>query len=98
MAVDNAAATGMSVTVTTLMMSGFSTFLPPLREIRQASKTDDTMRNDVRNGQVAAAILALGVGVLMSWLSQSPMPLYVGIAATLLYATIYELALRDERA
>lgn len=93
----NDAATGISVTVASMMLSGFSTFLPNLREVRQAGTNDTTMRNDVRNGQIAAAIMALGIGALMAWLGGSPVPLYVALAATILYASIYELALRDER-
>jgi len=92
---DQTAAAGISVTVATMMLSGFSTFLPPLREVRQASPNDPTMRNDVRHGQMSAGVMALGIGALMSWLGASPVPLYVAFAATLLYATIYELALQN---
>lgn len=95
---DRAAAAGVSVTVAGMMMSGFTTFLPPLREIRQSNGTDSTMRNDVRYGQVASGILALGVGALMAYLSGSSTPLYIALFTTALYAVIYELALRDERA
>lgn len=93
----DATATGVSVTVASMMMSGFTSFLPTLREVRQADPTDQTMRNDVRHGQIAAGILALGVGALMAWLSQSAIPIYTALLATALYAAIYELALRDGR-
>lgn len=88
-------ATGVSVTVASMMMSGFTAFLPTLREVRQASQDDTRMVNDVRYGQMAAGILAVGIGALMAWLSASSTPLYVAIFATLLYALIYELALRN---
>lgn len=91
----DAAATGVSVTVASMMMSGFTSFLPTLREVRQAAPNDPTMVNDVRHGQIAAGILALGVGALMAWLSESAVPIYTAIMATILYAAIYELALRD---
>lgn len=91
----DAAATGISVTVASMMMSGFTSFLPTLREVRQGSKDDPKMVNDVRYGQFAAGIMAVGIGVLMSWLGGSKTPLYVAIFATLLYAMIYELALRN---
>ena len=91
----NDAATGISVTVASMMMSGFTTFLPTLREVRQGSPTDTKMVNDVRYGQMAAGMLAIGIGALMSWLSESPVPMYVAIFATTLYALIYELALRN---
>lgn len=94
---DTAAAAGISVTVAGMMMSGFTTFLPPLREIRQATPGDATMRHDVRYGQCAAGTLAVGVGGLMSWLTGSSTPIYIAIFTTLLYAAIYEMALRDER-
>lgn len=92
------AATGISVTVASMMMSGFTSFLPTLREVRQGSKDDPKMVNDVRYGQFAAGVLAVGIGILMSWLGGSKTPLYVAILATLLYATIYELALRNSGA
>lgn len=92
---NNAAAAGISVTVTSMMMSGFTAFLPTLREVRQGSATDPRMVNDVRYGQLAAAVLAVGIGALMAWLSQSAVPLYVALFATLLYSVIYEMALRN---
>lgn len=92
------AATGISVTVASMMMSGFTSFLPTLREVRQGSKDDPKMVNDVRYGQLAAGMLAIGIGIMMSWLSGSKTPLYVAIFATLLYAMIYELALRNSGA
>lgn len=88
-------AAGVSVTVVGMMMSGFTTFLPTLREVRQATPTDAQMVNDVRYGQVAAGILAVSIGGLMAWLSASSVPLYVALFATLIYAVIYELALRN---
>jgi hypothetical protein len=91
----NAAAAGISVTVTGMMLSGFTAFLPTLREVRQGSPTDPRMVNDVRYGQLAAGVMAVGIGALMAWLSNSSVPLYVAIFATLLYATIYEMALRN---
>lgn len=91
----NDIAAGMSVTVTTMMMSGFTAFLPTLREIRQASPNDAQMVNDVRYGQFAAGVLAVGIGALMAWLSRSAIPMYVAFAATVLYAAIYEMALQN---
>lgn len=91
----NAAAAGVSVTVTSMMLSGFTAFLPTLREVRQGSPTDPRMINDVRYGQLAAGVMAIGIGALMAWLSGSAVPLYVAIFATLLYGAIYEMALRN---
>ena len=95
---DNPAAAGISVTVASMMMSGFTSFLPTLREVRQGSRDDPKMVNDVRYGQFAAGVLAVGIGILMSWLTQSGTPLLVAIFASLLYAMIYELALRNNGA
>lgn len=94
---DQGVAAGVGVTVTGMMMSGFTAFLPTLREVRQASPGDATMRHDVRYGQCAAAALAVGIGTLMAWLTASSVPLYVSVFAAGLYAAIYELALRDVR-
>lgn len=89
------ASAGISVTVASMMMSGFTAFLPTLREVRQGSKDDPKMVNDVRYGQFAAGAMAVGIGIMMSWLSGSRTPLYVAIFATLLYGIIYEMALRN---
>lgn len=94
----NAAAAGISVTVTSMMMSGFTAFLPTLREVRQGSKDDPKMVNDVRYGQFAAGVLAVGIGALMSYLSGSATPLYVAFFTTMIFAMIYELALRNNGA
>lgn len=94
----NAAAAGISVTVTSMMMSGFTAFLPTLREVRQGQKDDPKMVNDVRYGQFAAGVLAVGIGALMAYLSQSSTPLYVALFTTFLFALIYELALRNNGA
>lgn len=95
METNKAAAAGISVTVTSMMMSGFTAFLPTLREVRQGSPKDPQMVNDVRYGQLAAGVLAVGIGALMSWLSESAVPMYVAIFATILYSIIYEMALRN---
>lgn len=94
----NAAAAGISVTVTSMMMSGFTAFLPTLKEVRRASKDDTTIVNDVRYGQFAAGVMAVGIGALMAYLSQSSTPLYVAFFTTFLFAAIYELALRNNGA
>lgn len=95
MEANNAAAAGISVTVTSMMLSGFTAFLPTLREVRQGAPDDVRMVNDVRYGQLAAAVMAVGIGALMAWLTGSSVPLYVAIFATLLYGLIYEMALRN---
>lgn len=95
---NSAAAAGVSITVTSMMMSGFTAFLPTLREVRQGSANDPKMVNDVRYGQFAAGVLAVGIGALMAFLSGSSTPLYVALFTTAIFAMIYELALRNQGA
>lgn len=78
-------------------VSAYSFFLPPLREVRQAPVHDSTMRGDVRMGQVAAGIVSVGVGVMLSYLVGSAIPLAVAVLTAVMVAVIYETALGGER-
>jgi len=94
---DNAAAlTGAALSLSQTQ-SAYAFFLPPLREVRQAGKSDPVMTGDVRLGQIAAGSLTIGIGVIMGGLTGSSLPVLVSIAIGLIIAFVYELALRNER-
>src|SRR3546814_5781067 len=58
-------------------VNSFGVFLPKLTDVRRASRGDDSMRKDVRLGQIGAVSVAMGFGIILSSLSGSPVPVYV---------------------
>ena len=78
-------------------ISAYSFFLPPLREVRQSSPNDPVMRGDVHLGQFAASVVSIGVGVMLSFLVNSPIPLVIAISTAIMVAMIYQAALTGER-
>lgn len=77
-------------------MTAYSFFLPPLREVRRANPNDPLIRGDVRMGQVAAGAVTLAVGVMLSYLVNSKVPLIVAVIIALVIAAAYETALGNE--
>lgn len=55
------------------------------------------MRGDVRMGQVAAGVVSIGVGVMLSYLVGSGIPVIVAVLTAAMVAVIYETALNGER-
>lgn len=75
-------------------LSSFSQFLPRLSEVRKASRDDADMVGDVRLGEVAASAISIGIGVIASSLSGSPIPMYVCAFIAVILICVYESALR----
>jgi hypothetical protein len=76
-------------------LSSFTTFLPRLSEVRKANVENDTgMVGDVRLGEVAACAISLGIGVIASSLSGSPVPMYAAGFMAVILICVYESALR----
>jgi hypothetical protein len=75
-------------------LSSFTTFLPRLTEVRKASIDDPGMAGDVRLGEVAACAISIGVGVIASSLSRSPVPMYAAAFMAVILICVYESALR----
>lgn len=71
----------------------YSYFLPKLQEVRHASGNDNEMRQDVLIGQVAAGSLSMAVGVLLSWMTGSPVPTYTTLFIAIIIAVVYQYAL-----
>lgn len=72
----------------------FLAFLPGLDKVRKESKDSDTAK-DVRNGEVMAIVVSVGVGAVISSLTKSPTPLYASVAVALLLVVVYEYTLRQ---
>lgn len=71
-------------------------FLPSLSDVRRAGREDAAMRGDVRLGQLAAGGVSLAVGVLLSGMAGSKLPLVVsGIIAGIIAVT-YQIALSGQ--
>jgi hypothetical protein len=93
---DNALALSAATLSLSQTATAYAFFLPPLREVRRAGPEDTQMVGDVRLGQVASGALSLGVGFIMSLLTDSSLPLTVSIAIGLIIAFVYEMALRKQ--
>lgn len=80
-------------------MTAFLAFLPRLSDVRKASAADDVgMVGDVRLGEVAATAVCVGVGVITSSLTGSPVPAFVAVLVALTLICIYETALSSDHA
>src|SRR3954471_3444037 len=78
-------------------ISSFTTFLPPLAEVRKASADEPGTAGDVRLGEVAAATLTIGLGAIASSVVGDPLPTYISIVVSIALICIYESALRADR-
>lgn len=75
----------------------YTYFLPRLSEVRRAEPDDELMRGDVRLGQIASAALSGGIGAMLSYMTQSPMPMYVAAFIALIIGITYQYAMMGER-
>lgn len=78
-------------------LSTFTTFLPRLSDVRKANRASDLdMVADVRMGEVAAAAISMGIGVVASSLSGSAIPMYAMAFVAIIVICVYEAALRGD--
>lgn len=78
-------------------ITAFSTFLPKLSEVRKATpENNPDIAGDVRMGEVAAATITLGMGMIASSLTGSPVPAFASLIMTCVLIGIYETALRAD--
>lgn len=75
----------------------YALFLPSITEVRRASSEDPQIRGDVRMGQLAGATLSIGVGVVLTQMTGSSVPVMVAAFIAAIIAGIYEFAMRGER-
>lgn len=70
-------------------------FLPRLSEVRRADPSDPLLSGDVYLGQVAAGAVSVSVGVMLSALTGSRVPLYTSLFMALVIGGLYHYALRS---
>ncbi len=80
----------------TQAIAAFTTFLPPLTEIRKGNAADPLFAGDVRVGELAAASLTIGVGAVVSGLTGSNAPIVVSIITAMGLVILYESTLRSD--
>lgn len=79
-------------------VSSFTTFLPPLAEIRKNHPDiDPSFAADVRVGELAAIGITLGIGAMVSTLTGSSVPVIVGLATAVGLVVLYESVLKSDR-
>lgn len=89
---------GPATLVVSQGFSAFATFLPKLTDIRKTdAKLNPDIVGDVRLGEVAAFAFCVGTGVIVSSLTQSPVPAVVAVLMGLSLVCVYETALWGNR-
>jgi len=89
---------GPATLAVTQGIGAFVTFLPKFSDIRIANPTNDpAFAADVRMGEVAASVLTLGVGAIVSSLTGSPIPAISALVMTFILIAMYETTLRANR-
>lgn len=91
----NGADASVSLLAMTQAIGAFTTFLPPLTDVRKGSLSDPDFAADVRVGEVAASALTIGVGAIVSSLTGSPTPTIVAGITALGLVVLYESTLRN---
>lgn len=71
-------------------------FIPPLAEVRKRSAEDPVFAGDVRMGELATMLIAIGFGIIGSSISGSPVPAIVGMVVGAGLVGLYESALKTE--
>lgn len=76
----------------------FNTMMPPITEIRKRTPdTDPEFAADVRVAEIVGSVITLGIGLIMSSLSQSSLPALVAIMVAAGLTITYECVLRSWR-
>lgn len=70
----------------------FTAILPPLADVRKSVGNAD-MVNDVRMGEAAAAALVIGIGLVGSSLTKSPVPAMASVVFAGVLVCLYESVL-----
>jgi hypothetical protein len=82
----------------TQAVSAFHSFLPPFADIRKQHPADNpAFAADVRMGEIASVTVTLGIGLIASSLTGSPMPAYTALVMSAILVTLYESTLRSNR-
>jgi hypothetical protein len=85
---------GTSTLAISQSVIAFTAFLPNFVEVGKSDKK--AIEGQVRLGETAAVVIALSIGALLSWLSQSPFPFMISSVMSFVLISLYEVALRQE--
>jgi hypothetical protein len=88
---------GLTMQAVSQAASAFATYVPKLTDVRKAPPGDTSMMGDVRIGEIAAVTLTVGVGVIASGLTGSPVPSLIAALMCLVMLALYESALRGDK-
>lgn len=72
----------------------FTAFLPNFVEVGRADK--DQIAGEVRLGETAAVVIGLAIGGLLSYLSESYVPLFIAAIMSAILVAMYETALNKD--
>lgn len=86
--------TSVSLLAVTSSVGMFTSFLPPLSDVRKTVGEPD-VANDVRLGEAAAAALAIAIGLMASSMTGSPVPAMLAIVCVGSLVIMYESILRS---
>lgn len=76
----------------------FQSFMPKFTDIAHHSYgSDPAFESDVRMAEMAASLVTLGVGILVSQMTGSAVPATVSVVVVVSLLTLYEKALRAGR-
>jgi hypothetical protein len=82
----------------TQAITSFHSFLPPFTEIRKQHPADNpSFAADVRMGEIASVTVSLGIGLICSSLTGSPIPAYTAFLICAILVVLYESTLRSNR-
>jgi small-conductance mechanosensitive channel len=92
----DAAAVGVSTIAIGQSVVAYQFLMPKLSEVRRADPADELMQGDVFWGQIGAAALAVAVGLMLTSLTGSRIPLYTSMFIAALLAVVYHFAWRSQ--
>lgn len=92
------AGTSLAILAMTTGVGYFHVMLPPISEVRKNTLADSSFAADVHIGEFAAAGLTIGIGLVGSSLTKSPVPAVIALATAVGLVTMYEWVLRSNPA
>lgn len=79
-------------------INAFMQFMPKMQDCRRNHPDDDpSFAADVRMGEAAASATTIGLGLIASSFTRSPVPAYLSVLMAIGMVTMYESALRTNR-
>lgn len=79
-------------------VTAFNVFLPKFTDIRKADPANNPeFAADVRMGEVAAATVTIGIGMIASSITGSSVPTVTAVVVVLMLVVLYESTLKANR-